>query len=128
MEKEKLQDVIAGAKKILVPSLWYDPSPFAVLEAMGAGKVVVASKIGGIPELIKDGKTGFLIPSPGLRPPSPLGRGEGEGQWVDTINKIYYDEELLKRIGAAARLSIKEAHGPETHYEKIMEIYRATGN
>lgn len=118
VKREGLQKVIGGARLIVVPSLWYEPSPLSVLEAMAAGKTVVASRIGGIPELIEDGETGFLI-----RPISPMGP---IGPIIDKIKKIYYDEKLLKRVGKAAAQYAKRVHSPEKHYEKIMEIYETT--
>ncbi len=108
VEKGKLQALIAGARLILVPSLWHEPSPYAVLEAQAAGKPVIASSMGGIPELIEDGKTGFLV-KPDM--------------WVDTIQKVFYDEALLKRVGIAARTYVKRVHNPEKHYEKLIKVY-----
>jgi glycosyltransferase involved in cell wall biosynthesis len=46
----------------VVPSTWADPCPTVVLEAMTAGRAVVASAVGGIPELVDDGVTGVLTP------------------------------------------------------------------
>ncbi len=111
-EKPALQRIIARARIVIVPSLWYENSPYAVLEAMGAGKVVVASRIGGIPELIADGKTGFLVNISRTAP------------WVDTLKKVYYDAPLLKRVGQAAREAIRREHDPEMHYRRLMEIYK----
>jgi len=45
----------------VIPSRW-DNSPYAVYEAMGAAKAVVASRVGGIPELVEHGMTGLLVP------------------------------------------------------------------
>ncbi len=49
---EKLKDVIADARLVVVPSVWYENYPQSVLEAKALGKVVVASDIGGVPELL----------------------------------------------------------------------------
>jgi glycosyltransferase involved in cell wall biosynthesis len=46
---------------VLFPSIWPEPCPISVLEAMALGKPVVAYAVGGIPELIKNAETGFLI-------------------------------------------------------------------
>ena len=122
VEKEKLQQIIVRARIIVVPSLWYEPSPYAVLEAMAQGKAVIASRIGGIEDLIEDGETGVLVAPPTLPPPTSGGGLRGGG-WVDTIKKLWHDEALLKKIGKAAQEWVLRAHNPEKHYEKIMEIY-----
>ncbi len=47
---------------MLVPSLWCENAPLAVIEAAAYGLSVVASRIGGIPELVREGRTGLLFP------------------------------------------------------------------
>jgi glycosyltransferase involved in cell wall biosynthesis len=53
--------LLAGADVLLVPSLWYENAPLAVIEAAAYGLGVVASRIGGIPELVREGRTGLLF-------------------------------------------------------------------
>jgi glycosyltransferase involved in cell wall biosynthesis len=45
----------------LVPSLWYENAPVAVIEAAAYGLGVIASRIGGLPELVREGRTGLLF-------------------------------------------------------------------
>lgn len=53
---------IAGFDLALAPSIYPDPCPLAVIEALSVGTPVLASNVGGIPELIDDGETGLLLP------------------------------------------------------------------
>jgi glycosyltransferase involved in cell wall biosynthesis len=54
--------MLASADSLLVPSLWYENAPLAVIEAAAYGLGVVASRIDGIPELVREGRTGLLFP------------------------------------------------------------------
>ena len=67
LNKEKLTKIYSEADLLIVPSI-HDACPNVVLEAFGYGIPVLGSKVGGIPELIKENKTGLLFPpkSPGL--------------------------------------------------------------
>lgn len=56
----EMDKIIAGAKIVLVPSEWYENGAFVALQALAKGKIVVASKIAGLAEIIQDSQTGFL--------------------------------------------------------------------
>jgi glycosyltransferase involved in cell wall biosynthesis len=58
---KEMEAIIEGARTIIVPSEWYENGAYTVLQSLAKGKIVIASKIGGLPELIKDGETGFLF-------------------------------------------------------------------
>jgi glycosyltransferase involved in cell wall biosynthesis len=53
---------LAEIDALVVPSVWWENSPLILLEALAAGVPVVASRIGGVPELIEDGRSGRLVP------------------------------------------------------------------
>lgn len=55
-----LTDIIAGAKCIVLPSEWYENGPYSIMEAMAAGKPVIVSGEGGLPEIVKNGENGFI--------------------------------------------------------------------
>jgi len=54
--------VLASIDVLVLPSVWWENSPLTVLEALAAGIPVVASAIGGLPEIVADGDTGLLVP------------------------------------------------------------------
>ena len=59
--KEELEELIRAAICTVYPSIWYENCPFSVMESIMYGTPVVGADIGGIPELIDDGKTGLLF-------------------------------------------------------------------
>lgn len=59
----ELGRVLAGLDVLVVPSLWYENTPFSVLEALHAGVPVVASDLGGIREIVVPGQSGMLFPA-----------------------------------------------------------------
>ncbi|MDA8088501.1 MAG: glycosyltransferase family 4 protein [Nitrospiraceae bacterium] len=60
--RDNVHEYMAEADIVLVPSLWEDPLPLVVMEAMANARIVIASKTGGIPEMITDGREGILVP------------------------------------------------------------------
>ncbi|MBV8715277.1 MAG: glycosyltransferase family 4 protein [Chloroflexi bacterium] len=78
----------------IVPSVWAEPCPTVVLEAMAAGRAVVGSRIGGIPELIVDGETGALVPAGDV---CALRR---------SIQDLLERPDLRQRMGQAARARV----------------------
>jgi glycogen synthase len=61
VERSRLPALLASSDVMVVPSLWADPLPRTIQEGMDAGLVVVASEVGGIPEIIEDGINGLLF-------------------------------------------------------------------
>jgi glycosyltransferase involved in cell wall biosynthesis len=96
---------------IIVPSL-YENCPAVVLEAMSSGKIVIASNVGGIPEIIQDGENGLLFE---------------KGNAVDLENKIIsilegtYD---VNRIRINARNTIVKYYGWKERGKEITDLYR----
>lgn len=107
---EELNRIIAEAKISVCPSEWYENCPFSVIESISFGTPVVGSRMGGIPELIEEGKTGELFEA-----------GNVNGL-MEAINKIIRDEEALRQYTNNCFEVRYETS--ESYYEKLMEIYR----
>lgn len=108
---DALREVVNKSMAIIVPSVWYENSPLVIYEAMALGKPIIGSRIGGIPELVKENVTGLLFEA---------------GNSYELASKIDYitqNKDMVKQMGNAARTeSLK--FGFDTHYEEIMEVYR----
>jgi glycosyltransferase involved in cell wall biosynthesis len=82
-----------AAAVVVVPSIWPEPCPTVALEALAFGRPVVASRIGGLPDLVADGSTGLLVP-----PGDP-------GALAAAMTTLLRDRSLLKAMAAAAYAS-----------------------
>ena len=83
-------DIIAAGDILAAPSL-SEPFGRIVIEAMACGKPVVATNVGGIPEIIEDGKTGILVPP------------KDEKAFADAAIKLFTSKDLAGSMGAAGR-------------------------
>ncbi len=110
-----LARIIRGVRAVVVPSRWYENFPYAVLEAQAAGRAVIASAIGGIPEQITHDEDGLLVP-PG--DPAAL---------RDALSRVLDDPDLARRLGSAAAKRVRHTLSPEDHRDAIVQVYRELG-
>ncbi len=92
------------------PSLW-EGLPLALLKAMGAGLPVLATRVGGVMELIEDGVNGRIVAP---AEPEALGR---------VLVELYQRPQLRARLGAAARLTIREHYSLEAMLAGLEQLY-----
>ncbi|MCW1959150.1 MAG: glycosyltransferase family 4 protein [Mycobacterium sp.] len=95
----------------IVPSIWPDPCPGVAMEAMAAGKPVIASRIGGLPEIVADGETGIVVEP-------------GDSDALRTAMATLVDDPTLAaRMGAAGRERVTAFHA-STVVGQIESVYR----
>jgi glycosyltransferase involved in cell wall biosynthesis len=89
-QRSDIPQILAASDIFVLSSRW-EGLPYTIIEAMMAGLPVVATKVGGVPELVEDGITGFLVPP---RDPEAL---------AQALQKLIDDPELRKTMGQAGR-------------------------
>lgn len=107
-----IADILAAADLFVLPSL-SEGFPFVLLEALAMGCPIVASRVNGIPELIEEGKTGFLVPA---REPQALALA---------IQKLLNDPAAASRMGAAGRTVVREQFTADRMVAKTTAIFDA---
>lgn len=106
----ELEDTIRRARFFVFPSEWYENCPFAVMEAQAYGTPVIASDLGGVPELIQDGKTGELFAG-------------GNGQQLrEKIQALWKDRDRLQAYTDNCRNVVFDS--VEEYCGKLVDIYR----
>lgn len=105
---QELQDIIKEARLVYLPSTWNENMPLTLLESLNLRKVVVASKTGGLPELIKDKETGFLFENGNIK------------ELAKVIDNSY-DYDLIK-MGSKAKESIENLR-VEKHLIQLLDVY-----
>ncbi len=101
---------MAMADVVAVPSVWEEAFGFVVTEGMITGNAVIGSRVGGIPELIRDGETGLLAP-----------RGD-DVALAAAIERLLADEPLRARLGRAARVEARARFTAERMVREMLEI------
>ncbi len=109
----ELKQLLTQAMAVVVPSEWYENCPMTILEAFAAGRPVIGSDIGGIPELIDEGVDGFVFP-PG-----------DSNALAEKIAWIWGNRATAKDMGMAGRKKVEEHFNAEAHYEGLMSIYNS---
>lgn len=108
--RDDVPELLAACDLLVLPSL-FEGLGLALLEAMAAGKPVVASAVGGIDEVVIDGETGLLVP-----PADPVAL-------ADAIRRILLDTALASSLAAAGKARVSQQFSAETMVERVTQIY-----
>jgi len=109
--RRNIYDYIAHCNLLLMPSL-HEGLPYTLLEAMALGIPIVASRVGGLAEVIQDESTGLLVPP------------QDSAALTRAILRIYEDPALRSRLGEQARLLQQTRYSLQAMTERYLAIYR----
>ncbi len=103
----------AGVKVLAVPSSQYENFPLVALEALARGRPVVGTAIGGIPEIVEDGRNGRIVP---IQDPVALAEG---------LLDVLKDPARGESWGATGRRKVLQEVTPERHVTRLLALYAA---
>ena len=122
--RPELIQVLSHATAFVCPSI-YEPFGLVNLEAMACEAAVVASAVGGIPEIVVDGKTGYLVPcDPTAVASDATAARHFEATLAERINQLVADPDLATRLGTAGRRRVLERFTWEQVALRTVEVYR----
>jgi len=113
---EELRELYRRADVVLIPSVTssgtQENTSIAALEAMACGTPVVATDIGGLPEVIRSGIDGYLVPE------------RSADAIAGAILALFDDADLARRMGAQARRRVADKFSTRTWGERVVGVYR----
>jgi glycosyltransferase involved in cell wall biosynthesis len=111
VEPDEVQALLRHARALVVPSTWHEGAGKVVLEAYAAGVPVLASRVGALPETVRDGVTGLLLPPSYTK------------AWTQAAQRLLEDSES-ERMGDAGWDLWNEHYSPEHGLQNIERAYR----
>jgi glycosyltransferase involved in cell wall biosynthesis len=112
LDSEQLAQEFADASVVAVPSLWPEPFGLVGIEALAAGRPVVASATGGIEDWLDDGVSGLCV-TPG-----------DVQELARALNELLADPDRQRTMGMAGREAVNTRFSPERHFTAILDAYR----
>lgn len=111
LDEEVLIKLLKDCRFLVYPTLKYESCPSEIAEALVMGKPIIAPEVGGIPELIRNGKNGLLYEYNDI-----IGL-------TDAMINLFEDVELVKVLGRNSKEIAKEAFSKSIYYKKLLGIY-----
>jgi glycosyltransferase involved in cell wall biosynthesis len=110
--REDVANVLLSLDLFVLPTV-EEALGTAFVEAMAAGRAVVGCRVGGVPEVVEEGRTGLLVP-----PGDPPALGQA-------IRALLADGELRRRMGEAGRQAVATRYSEEAMCRGMWELYRS---
>ena len=109
--QQRVADFLRGARALLLPSLWYEAQPRVILEAYAAGVPVIASRIGGIPDLVLEDRSGYLA------------EPDEVAEWASAVERLL-DDRQAKQLGDGAYRLWTDHYSPKRALGALEDAYR----
>ena len=107
----RLRKILSHCAFTVVPSCWYENQPYSILESYSQKRPVIASNIGGIPEIVEHGKTGLLF-TPG-----------NTAEMTEKILQLWNNPSKTVALGKCACKYAEMKFAPDLHYQRLFRVY-----
>jgi glycosyltransferase involved in cell wall biosynthesis len=111
LPRQEAFEYLAKARFLLFPSEWYESFPMTILEAYAHGVPVVASRMGVMPEIVKEKRTGLLFEP---RNPESL---------AEVVKNVWNETELIEQLSRNSRREYEKFYTADENYRQLMAIY-----
>ena len=115
LQGEEMWKAIRDSVFVIQPAIWLENMPNSLLEALSAGKPVIASAIGSLTELVSDGENGYLVPP-------------GNVEALSTALKTMSNRTDLDTMGGKSRLRYIENHTEKVHLGRLLGIFESVAD
>lgn len=109
--QDSIHKYITNSRFVVIPSIWNENCPYSVLEAMEIGKPIVASRMGGIPELIADGENGYLY------------KADDINELKEKLTLLLDNDDKVNRFAQKSRELYESYYSPDSYYNELIKIY-----
>lgn len=111
LNQNDIRENIRKCRFVTVPSICFENCPYSVLEATEIGKPIIGSKIGGIPELVKDDVNGYTYTYDCVE------------DLTDKLRILFENDEKVNEFSNNSKKLYKENYSAEAYYNKLMAVY-----
>jgi glycosyltransferase involved in cell wall biosynthesis len=95
----------------VVPSIWEENGPLAILEAQAEGAALIVADRGGLPEFVRHEESGLVAAAGDV------------AALAAAIRRLAGDADLARRLGERGRADVRAEHSADRHYERLMAVY-----
>jgi glycosyltransferase involved in cell wall biosynthesis len=111
VNEEIVNRLVQSSRAVIFSSLWHEPGGTVAVETMAHGRALIITRVGGMPELVKEGVNGLLVDP------------NNTAQMVRSIERLAGDWELAKQMGEKGRSQSAE-YTQERHTDAVMKVYQ----
>jgi glycosyltransferase involved in cell wall biosynthesis len=111
IQADRMRAELAQARAVVVPSIWEENGPLAILEAQAGGAALIVANRGGLPEFVRDGESGLVAAAGDV------------AALAAAMQRLADDAELARRLGERGREEVRAEHNADRHYERLMTVY-----